>query len=286
MLAAPDVSSLSALSTSASFAQPAEPVGAALRRHGRLEIHLLYVGRLGEPRRPHAVRVLLVLEPGVVGPRADHLAVGVRARLALEREAAVRAVEHGHLRGALPHVGAGGVAGVGRVRVAVAQLGRRHALGARRRRVDPPAGVRRVVGRVREHGVVRRVGGGALEGEPLAEPHAGERRAAGEHVCMFVAFEVSHPERSRKASDEQPENMTSMFVTLEVSHPETSREASDEQPENMLPMSVTLEVSHPETSREASDEQPENMRSMLAAPDVSSLPALSTSARFAQPANQ
>ena len=47
-----------------------------------------------------------------------------------------------------------------------------------------------------------------------------------------------------------------MFVTLEVSQPETSRDASDEQPKNMLSMFVALEVSQPETSREASLEQP------------------------------
>ena len=50
-----------------------------------------------------------------------------------------------------------------------------------------------------------------------------------------------------------------MSVALEVSQPETSREASEEQPENMPPMLVTDEASQPETSREASDEQPRNM---------------------------
>ena len=47
-----------------------------------------------------------------------------------------------------------------------------------------------------------------------------------------------------------------MFVTREVSQPERSRDASEEQPENMYPMSVTREVSRSERSREASAEQP------------------------------
>ena len=61
-----------------------EPVGAAPGRHGRLEVHLPYLLKL------HAL-----LEPGVVGQHADRIAVVIRARLALEREAAVVAVEHG-----------------------------------------------------------------------------------------------------------------------------------------------------------------------------------------------
>ena len=48
--------------------------------------------------------------------------------------------------------------------------------------------------------------------------------------AMSVTFEVSNDDRSREASDEQPENMERMLVTFEVSKPERSREASDEQP--------------------------------------------------------
>ena len=44
---------------------------------------------------------------------------------------------------------------------------------------------------------------------------------------------MSQPERSREASEEQPENMFAIMVTREVSQPERSREASEEQPENI-----------------------------------------------------
>ena len=89
---------------------------------------------------------------------------------------------------------------------------------------------------------------------------------------ISVTCEVSKEERSREASDEQPENMPPLThviksklyteyidITLEVSKEERSREASDEQPENMPPMPVTLEVSREDRSREVSDEQPRNI---------------------------
>ena len=65
---------------------------------------------------------------------------------------------------------------------------------------------------------------------------------------MPVTLEVSRPERSREASEEQPENMEPMYVTLEVSRPERSREASEEQPSNMPRMLVAFEASIPEKS--------------------------------------
>ena len=45
-------------------------------------------------------------------------------------------------------------------------------------------------------------------------------------VFQLHTFEVSQPERSSEARDEQPWNMERMFVTREVSQPETSREPS------------------------------------------------------------
>ena len=50
--------------------------------------------------------------------------------------------------------------------------------------------------------------------------------------------------------------MLLMFVTLEVSKPERSREAREEQPSNMEVMSVALEVSRPDRSMDRSDLQP------------------------------
>ena len=75
---------------------------------------------------------------------------------------------------------------------------------------------------------------------------------------MSATLEVSQPEASRDASDEQPENMKYMFVTLEVSQPEASRDASEEQPENMLLILVADETSRPERSMVSTSERPLN----------------------------
>ena len=50
---------------------------------------------------------------------------------------------------------------------------------------------------------------------------------------MSVTLDVSRPDRSREASDEQSENMRDMFPTFDVSRPDRSREASFEQPWNI-----------------------------------------------------
>ena len=47
---------------------------------------------------------------------------------------------------------------------------------------------------------------------------------------MSVTSEVSKRERSRDASDEQPENIPLMSVTSEVSSGERSSEESEEHP--------------------------------------------------------
>ena len=48
---------------------------------------------------------------------------------------------------------------------------------------------------------------------------------------MFVTREVSQPERSRDASEEQPENISLMFVAREVSSPERSMASTASRPQ-------------------------------------------------------
>ena len=66
--------------------------------------------------------------------------------------------------------------------------------------------------------------------------------------ARLAAAETSQPERSREASDEQPENREARLVAEETSQPVRSREASDEQPSNIPSKREMPETSRPDRS--------------------------------------
>ena len=69
------------------------------------------------------------------------------------------------------------------------------------------------------------------------------------------APDMSQPDRSRKESEEHPQNMPRRSSAWDVSQAETSRAASETQPLNVQRRLRTREVSQPDTSREASEDQ-------------------------------